>query len=41
MISGLGRELNFTMRPGASLAQIVEAHSSTRPEDARQQSFCF
>jgi hypothetical protein len=29
-------EMNFTMRQGASLVQIVEAHSSARPEDARQ-----
>jgi hypothetical protein len=36
MISGLERKIDFTMRHGASLVQIVEAHSSARPEDARQ-----
>jgi hypothetical protein len=32
MMSGLEHKMNFTMRQGASLVQIVEAHSSTRPE---------
>jgi hypothetical protein len=36
MISGLEGKMNFIMRQGASLVQIVEAHSSARPEDARQ-----
>jgi DNA sulfur modification protein DndC len=36
MISGLERKMNVTMRQGVSLVQIVEAHSSTRPEDAQQ-----
>jgi hypothetical protein len=36
MISGLEREMNFTMHQGASLVQNVEAHFSARPEDARQ-----
>jgi hypothetical protein len=36
MISGLERKMNFTMRQGASLVRIVEAHSSARPEDERQ-----
>ena len=40
-IADLERKLNFTMRPGASLVQIVEARSSTLIEEARQQSFCF
>ena len=37
----LERKLNFTMRPGASLVQIVEARSSAQNDEARQQSFCF
>jgi hypothetical protein len=36
MMSGLERKMNFTMRQGAGLVQIVEVHSSTRPEDAQQ-----
>lgn len=40
-IADLERKLNFTMRPGASLVQIVEAQSSALLEEARQQSFCF
>jgi hypothetical protein len=36
MISGLEHKMNVTMRQGASLVQIVEAHSSARPEDALQ-----
>jgi len=36
MISALERKMNFTRRQGTSLVQIVEAHSSARPEDARQ-----
>ena len=39
--ASLERKLKFTMRPGASLVEIVEAHSSKRAEEARQQSFCF
>ena len=41
MIAGLEHKLNFTMRPGASLMQIVEAHLAVRDEQAQQQSFCF
>ena len=41
LIADLEREMNFTMRPGASLVQIVEAYSSTQNEQARQQSLCF
>ena len=40
-IADLERKLNFTMRPGASLVQIVEAHSLSVAGKARQQSFCF
>ena len=40
-IADLERRLSFTMRPGASLIQIVEAHSLSVAEEARQQSFCF
>ncbi len=41
MIAELERKLSFTMRPGASLVQIVAAHRRNRAEEARQQSFCF
>jgi hypothetical protein len=41
MFAGLEYKLNFTMRPGDSLVQIVEALSSTGVGEARQQSFCF
>ncbi len=41
LVADLERKLNFTMRPGASLVQIVEACSSALLEEARQQSFCF
>ena len=37
----LERKVNFTMRPGASRVQIVEAHWRNGAEEARQQSFCF
>ena len=40
-ISELERKLNFTMRPGVSLVQIVETHRRNLAEEARQQSFCF
>ena len=40
-ISNLETKLGYTMRPGASLVQIVSAHASTPIEEARQQSFCF
>ncbi|WP_263359500.1 phosphoadenosine phosphosulfate reductase domain-containing protein [Acidicapsa ligni] len=40
-IASLEQKLKFTMRPGASLVEIVESHSSVRREQARQQSFCF
>lgn len=39
LISDLERKLNFTMRPGASLVQIVKARSSALGEEERQQSF--
>jgi DNA sulfur modification protein DndC len=41
LISNLERKLHFTMRPGASLVQIVEARSSALIDEERQQSFCF
>jgi DNA sulfur modification protein DndC len=41
MISDLERRLNFTMRPGASLVQIVEARCSPHIAEIQQQSFCF
>ncbi len=41
MVADLERKLNFTMRPGASLVQIVEARSLAQNEEERQQSFCF
>jgi hypothetical protein len=41
LILDLERKLNFTMRPGASLVQIVEARASALIEEERQQSFCF
>ena len=41
LISNLERKLHFTMRPGASLLQIVEARSSVHIDEERQQSFCF
>jgi 3'-phosphoadenosine 5'-phosphosulfate sulfotransferase (PAPS reductase)/FAD synthetase len=40
-VTSLERKLKFTMRPGASLVEIVEAHTSKHAEEARQQSFCF
>ena len=40
-VASLERKLKFTMRPGASLVEIVEAHTSKHAEEARQQSFCF
>jgi len=40
-VSHLETKLGYTMRPGASLVQIVSAHASTAIEEARQQSFCF
>jgi len=40
-VSHLESKLGYTMRPGASLVQIVSAHASTPIEEARQQSFCF
>jgi 3'-phosphoadenosine 5'-phosphosulfate sulfotransferase (PAPS reductase)/FAD synthetase len=40
-VASLERKLKFTMRPGASLVQIVETHASKQAEEARQQSFCF
>ncbi len=41
LIADIERKLNFTMRPGATMVQIVEAHSSIQNEQARQQSFFF
>jgi DNA sulfur modification protein DndC len=38
-VASLERKLKFTTRPGASLVEIVEAHSSKPAEEARQQSF--
>jgi DNA sulfur modification protein DndC len=40
-VASLERKLKFTMRPGASLEKIVEAHASKQAEEERQQSFCF
>jgi 3'-phosphoadenosine 5'-phosphosulfate sulfotransferase (PAPS reductase)/FAD synthetase len=40
-VSHLETKLGYTMRPGASLVQIVSAQTSTAIEEARQQSFCF
>lgn len=40
-ISRLESKLGFTMRPGASLVQIVSAQTSTPVEVASQQTFCF
>lgn len=40
-ISRLEEKLNFTMRPGVSLVQIVEAHKAALSQVSRQQSFCF
>jgi hypothetical protein len=40
-ISNLETKMGFTMRPGVSLVQIVEAHTSPALEQQRQQSFCF
>ena len=39
-VSNLETKLGYTMRPGASLVQIVSA-CSTPVEEARQQNFCF
>lgn len=39
-VSSLEAKLGYTMRPGASLVQIVGTETST-VEEARQQSFCF
>jgi hypothetical protein len=41
MILDLECKLKLTMRPGASLVQIVEAYESARAEKALQHSFCF
>ena len=40
-VTSLERKLKFTMRSGASLVEIVEAHTSKHAEEARQQKFCF
>lgn len=40
-VSNLETKLGYTMRPGVSLVQIVEAHASAPVEKVRQQSFCF
>jgi hypothetical protein len=34
-------KLGYTMRPGASLVQIVSAQTTTAIEEALQQSFWF
>jgi DNA sulfur modification protein DndC len=39
-VADLEHKLRLTMRPGASLVEIVKAHSSALTEEARQQSFC-
>lgn len=41
MVSDLERKLKFTMRPDASLLQIVEGRLSTQAAEAPQQTFCF
>lgn len=41
VVSNLETKTGFTMRPGASLVQIVEAPVSTLAETTRQQSFNF
>ena len=41
LVSNLEAKIGFTMRPGASLVQIVESHVSTLVEPERQQSFNF
>lgn len=40
-IASLEQKLNFTMRPGFSLVQIIEADSAARRKSSGQQSFCF
>lgn len=41
LVSNLETKLGFTMRPGASLVQIVESQVSMPVETERQQSFDF
>ncbi len=41
LVSGLENKLSFTMRPGESLVQIVQAGSLQRTQEERQQTFCF
>jgi len=41
LVSGLENKLSFTMRPGESLVQIVQAGSPQRTQEERQQTFCF
>jgi hypothetical protein len=38
MIHGLERKMNFTMRQGASLVQIVEAHPQRAPKTRRSRA---
>jgi DNA sulfur modification protein DndC len=40
-VSNLETKLGYTIRPGVSLVQIVEAHALAPVEEARQRSFCF
>ncbi len=40
-VSRLESQLGYTMRPGASLVQIVSAQTSTPVEDTRQPTLCF
>lgn len=41
LVRNLETKIGFTMRPGPSLVQIMEASVSTSAETARQQSFKF
>lgn len=41
LVSELETKMGFTMRPGASLVQIVGSHISTAAEAERQQRFSF
>lgn len=40
-VSRLESKLGYTMRPGASLVQIVSVQTSTPVEDTRQLTLCF
>jgi hypothetical protein len=41
MISNLERKLKFTMRPEASLVQVVEDYQATRPRKPGNIAFVF